>query len=80
MQDPTWPSDDLVAITPSDVTVYERDIRRIYCGSTGNISITTRTGTTVTFFSVPAGGYIGDFFVSKVNSTGTTASNLVGFY
>lgn len=80
MQDPTWPSDDLVTITASDATVYDRDIRRIYCGSTGNISVTTRTGTTVVFVGVPTGGYVGDFFISKVNSTGTTASSLVGFY
>jgi hypothetical protein len=80
MINPTWPSSDLVAITPSDATVYSPHLRMIYCGSTGNISVTTAEGTTVSFIGVPTGGSIGPFFITKVNATGTTATSLIGFY
>jgi hypothetical protein len=58
MINPTWPSSDLVAITPSDATVYSPHLRMIYCGSTGNISVTTAEGTTVSFIGVPTGGLL----------------------
>jgi hypothetical protein len=80
MNNPIWPSSDLVTITPSDVTEFNSPIRRIYVGTAGNVSITTEDGTTHVFQSVAASFYIGDAFIRKVNATGTTASNLIGFY
>jgi hypothetical protein len=78
-QEPTWPGSDLVAITKSDSTVYAPPIRQIYVGTAGDISVTTEAGTTVLHKGCIAGSYIGPFYVSKVNSTGTTAADLVGY-
>lgn len=79
IQEPTWPGTDLVAITKSDSTVYNPPIRQIYVGTAGDISVTTQEGTTVVHKGCLAGSYIGPFFASKVNSTGTTAADLVGY-
>lgn len=78
VNEPTWPSTDLVAITPSDSTVFSPQLRQIYVGSVGNVVVETVSGTTITFNAVPAGSFIGPFFVSKVKAA-TTAGNLVGF-
>jgi hypothetical protein len=79
IQEPTWPGTDLVAITKSDSTVYTQPIRQIYVGTAGDISVTTQENTTVVHKGCLAGSYIGPFFVKKVNSTGTTAADLVGY-
>jgi len=49
-----------------------------YVGTTGNVTIVTFAGTTVTFNSVPAGAVI-PVAISQVKATGTTASNIVVF-
>jgi hypothetical protein len=66
---------DALAITPSDSTVVNVDA--IYVGTTGNVAVTTLKGTVITFPSVPA-GFILPIKSTKVMSTNTTASNLVG--
>jgi len=78
-QEPTWPGSNLVAITKSDTTVYNQPIRQIYVGTAGDISVTTQEGNTVTHKNCIAGSYIGPFFAAKVNATGTTAADLVGY-
>jgi hypothetical protein len=67
---------DASAITPSD----SADIiptRAIYVGGAGAISAVMRAGgNTVTFSAVPVGTVL-EVSVTRINSTGTTATNLV---
>ena len=65
------------AITPHDTTKFARTARAIYVGTTGNVSVLNKDGTTCVWPTVPAGGYILCECV-RVNATGTTASGLVG--
>ena len=66
------------AITPHDANNLTRPCRAIWVGATGNISLVTAQGDTVTLNSVPVGllrvGAI------RVNATSTTATNLVALY
>lgn len=50
----------------------------IYVGGAGSVAVVTAGGNTVTFAGVPAGGYIW-VRTSKVLSTGTDATDMVGF-
>jgi hypothetical protein len=55
-------------------------VRALYVGTTGNVAIVACNDTAaVTLTAVPAGTVL-PIFVSKVMSTGTTASNIVAFY
>lgn len=79
IQEPTWPGTTLFAVTPSNSTVFSDDVRQLYVGTAGDVVVVTEDNTTVTFKNVPAGFYLGPFFIRKVNATGTTASNIVAF-
>lgn len=79
VNEPTWPSATLVAVTKSDVTVYSPAIRQLYVGTGGDVTVRTQEGTTITFKSVPAGAFLGPFFIDQVRSTLTTAADIVGF-
>lgn len=79
MQEPTWPGYNLIAVTPSDATVFSPAVRQLYIGTAGNVTVETDQGSTVTFVSVLGGTYLGPFFIKKIKSTGTTASNIVAF-
>lgn len=50
----------------------------LYVGSGGNVAITTEGGDSVTFSNVASGSYLW-IRTSLVKSTGTTASNILGF-
>lgn len=64
------------AVTPSDSTVL--DLVGIYVGTTGNVAVLPYGNTVaVTFDTVPAGAII-PLKITKVMSTNTTASNIVG--
>lgn len=67
------------AITPSDTTDEAVDFRGIYVGVTGNVVVVPRTGSAVTFVGAQAGSII-PVRGKRVNSTSTTATNLVGLY
>lgn len=72
---PSGPASRAIAVTPadSDLTL---PFRGLYVGTTGNIKVTDLYGNAVTFNSVPVGFFpVG---VTRVWSTGTTASNIVG--
>lgn len=75
------PSQRCFAITPSDSVDFQKMVRYIYVGTsvTGNIVLVNNDGSTVTFVSVPQGALLGPFNARRVNATGTTATNLVGF-
>lgn len=81
----TEPATDYFAITPSDTvnfTVADNKttiVRGIYVGTGGDVVAVRQDGTAVTFTGVP-GGVILPIVAKRVNSTSTTASNLVGLY
>ena len=77
-QEPTWPGESLVSITPSDsdtTNVY----RQLYVGTGGTVVVTTLGNTDVPYVNVPSGVHIGPFFIKKVKAMGTTAANIVGY-
>lgn len=67
---------DAFAVTKSDSTVITAF--GFYVGVQGDVAVTTALGHNVTFTAVPAGQII-PLAISKVLSTGTTATNIVGF-
>lgn len=68
---------DAEAITPSD-TMTKR-YAGIYVGTGGNVAVRTQGGTDVTFTSVGSGSII-PLGITRVYSTDTTASNIVGLF
>lgn len=74
----TAPSGRIQAVTPSDTTTYSPPLYGIYVGGAGAVAVVAaETGNSVTFSAVPVGTIL-PIQVSKVLSTGTTATNLVG--
>ena len=68
---------DAQSVTVSDTTTKLYD--GIYVGTGGDVKVTTVGGTDVTFAGVP-GGTILPLGITKIWSTGTTASSIVGFF
>ena len=62
------------AVTPSDTTVFQPGV--LYIGGTGNVSVVTQGGDTVTFTNV-ANSFLLPVKIVQVRSTGTTATNMV---
>jgi hypothetical protein len=75
----TSPADNLVAITPSDSTDLGNTSRAIYVGGAGNIVVTPAAGGSNVTLTVVAGAIL-PIRVSRVLSTGTTATGLVNLY
>jgi hypothetical protein len=67
---------DAFAITPSDATTQRA--YALYVGGAGNVAVKTEDGTTLTFAGAQA-GMILPLRVTQVLSTGTTATNILGF-
>lgn len=66
------------AVTPHDSTDDPAGpFRAVYVGSTGNVSVVNMDGTAVSYANCPT-GFIIPQWVKRVNSTGTSASSLVG--
>lgn len=64
------------AVTPSDVTSLSNPARSLYVGGTGSLSVVMYgDGATVTFAAVPVG--IFPIQITRVNASGTTATNIV---
>jgi len=62
-------------VTPSDTIALAKEAAALYVGVSGNISLLMPSGDSATFTAVPVG-----FFpvkVKRVNSTGTTATNMI---
>lgn len=69
-----------VAITPSDTVNFTNGTcRGIYVGGAGNVVIVPPEGSAVTFTGALAGSVI-PMNAIRVNSTSTTATNLVAIY
>lgn len=73
------PAENASTITPNDSNDLTDFTRSIYIGGAGNLKIDTVAGDTVTLNGVVAGTVI-PVRVQKVYATGTTATNLVGFW
>jgi hypothetical protein len=68
---------DAAAITPSDTVNLTVPTAAIYVGGGGAVSVVMRAGgNTVVFSAVPV-GFTLPISVTRVNATGTTATNLV---
>lgn len=66
------------AVTPHNTTNFATAARALYVGVGGDITAVGRDGVAVLFTAVPQGvTLLGEFL--RVNSTGTTASALVGW-
>lgn len=83
MPQPTrWPYNKYRAITPSDtvdIPVTDGPVLAVYVGTAGNIAAVQSDGTVVTFVGAQAGDVL-PITCKRVNSTNTTASNLVALY
>lgn len=66
---------DAAAITKSDSVPNNFDA--IYVGVTGNVAVMMLSGAVVTFTAIPAGAVL-RVKVSKVMSTSTTATDMIG--
>ena len=65
------------AITPSDSVNFTSPARGIYVGTTGDVVVVDLNDNAVTISNVPAGVVL-PVRAKRVNSTSTTASDLVG--
>lgn len=72
---PINPARFAVAVTPSDATVLNTT-KALYVGGAGAVAVTMAGGGNVTLAAVPVGTIL-PVAVTKVLSTGTTATNIV---
>jgi len=75
----TAPANRAFAVTPADGSDFAVAARAIWVGGAGDVKLTTFGGDTVTLVGVTAGCLI-PVRVSRVFSTGTTATSIVGLY
>jgi hypothetical protein len=73
------PGEGAFTVVPSDVTALAVKPRAIYVGGTGDVTLVTLNGETVTFKAVPVGTIL-PVRASFINSTSTTATLMVGIY
>lgn len=73
------PSPKVFSATPSDSVDFAKEVRQLYIGAAGDVTVMNQDGTTCTFKNVPAGSVIGPFYIRKLMSTGTTAGSIVAF-
>ena len=67
-------------VTPSDSNNFAKGVTRaIWVGGAGNVAVVTASGTVLTFVGVPA-GYMLVGQITRVNSTNTTATNMLALY
>ena len=71
------PASDGFAITPHDVDPLPSVTRAIYVGGAGDVTVTMKSGASVTFSNVAAGTLM-PVRVVAVAATGTSATHLVG--
>ena len=65
------------AITPHDTNSLAYATSRIFVGGTGTLTVTMASGQDCLFTGVPAGAIL-PIRCTKVKSTGTTCTNIVG--
>jgi hypothetical protein len=67
-----------IAIVPADAGTLEA-ASVVYVGGDGNVAVLTKAGETATFVGLSAGDIL-PVLVMRVNSTNTTATNLVALW
>ena len=70
------PAMDGFAVTPSNATNFNAWARGLYIGGAGNVVLVTPGGTQLTFVGLVAGQIL-PVACGRVNSTNTTATNIV---
>jgi len=73
------PATNAVAVTPSDSVDLSYVSRAVYVGASGNVKVVMADSGTVTFVGVPAGATL-PIRVSRIWSTGTTATNIIALW
>ena len=73
------PATNASTVTPDDNTDLENTSRALFVGTGGNVAVRMKGGADVTFFNVSDGSIL-SIRVDRVNSTGTTASNMVALW
>lgn len=73
------PAEYAAAVTTSDSTNFDNLTRGIYIGGAGNVSVYLDDGTTVLFKGAVAGSII-PVRAKRINSTATTATDIVALY
>lgn len=73
-----FPAVSASPVTPSDTVNLAKPARSLYIGTTGNVAVVFEDNTVVTFTSVPVGML--HVQAKRVNSTNTTASNIVAVF
>jgi len=68
------------AVTTSDSTVFEQPTRALYIGAAGNVVVDMADGGTAVTFVAVQGGTILPIQVTRIYTTGTTASSIVAMY
>jgi hypothetical protein len=75
----TSPAVSQVAITPSDTTVYDPPLKALWVGGAGDVAVVAADDTAAVTISGVNGGQIIPVSISKVMSTNTTATLMVGW-
>lgn len=73
------PASSAAGVTPDDATDLSDVSRALYIGGTGDVAVTMKSGDAVTFKNV-IGGTVLAIRVSRVLSTGTTATDIVAMH
>jgi len=73
------PNGHAEVVAPSDATDLDFLARALWVGGAGNVSVVMMDGNTVVFTGVAAGTLLPIRF-SRVNATGTTATNMVALF
>ena len=71
------PAERFAAITPNDGADLAFATRALYIGGSGDVSIVSVGGSTVTFSNVQSGSVL-PVRAARVRSTGTTATLIIG--
>ncbi len=73
------PASDGLAVTPHDSTDLTTAARALYIGVAGNVALETTEGTVLTFVGLLAGSIL-PVRTIRVNSTDTTATNIIALF
>lgn len=74
------PARNAEVVTPNDTTTLAAVSRALYVGVGGDVSVLMAgTGTSIVFKNVPTGSVL-PIRIQRVNSTSTTATNMVSLY
>lgn len=73
------PAEHAATVTPHDTNTLTNTPRALYVGTTGNLKVDTLGGETVTLNNLPDGSLV-PLRVTRVYSTGTTASDIVALW